>query len=130
MASAFDDSFHRIADAIFHDVGLAELEAVTEDGDVARAFAEEVGILRGFLAEAFSQQPAIMFGGQDLRALRVDAAVADADFIHLIHQLRDQIKAKAGAAERGDLPFGREDHARVLDRVLEVVVAYHPITLL
>ena len=76
------------------------------------------------LAETFQQQPAIMLGRQNLRPLGVNPSIAHADFVHLIHQLRDEIEAEAGAAEAGDLVFGREDHPRVLDRVLEIVFSH------
>src|SRR2546423_556255 len=124
-ASPLNDGVHRVADAVFHDIGFPELESVTQDSDVASPFPQHLGVLRGFFAEAFEQQAGIMLGGENLRTLGVDAAVADADFIHLIHQLRDQIKSKTRAAEGRDLLVGREEHARVLDRVLEIDVGYH-----
>src|SRR5438067_9289276 len=127
-ASPFDDRFHGIADAILYDVGFAKLEAVTEHGHVARALAKHLHISRGLLAEAFQEQPAIMFRRQDLRTLGVDPAVADADFVYLIHEFRDQVETKTGAAESGDLFFRREDHAGVFDRVLEVVVGHWRVT--
>jgi len=98
------------------------------DQDVARIrpieVAKKFGVLRGLLTEAFEQEAAIMFRCQDLRTLSVNAAITDADFVHLIHQLGDQIKAKARAAESCDLVVGREDDARVLDRVLKIVVSH------
>ena len=63
-----------------------------------------------------------MFRRQDLRPLGVDPAVAHPHFVYLIHQFRDEIEAEARAAESGDLALRREDHLRVLDRVLEIVL--------
>src|ERR1043166_3414109 len=65
-----------------------------------------------------------MFRRQDLWPVGVNSSIADAHFVHLVHQLGDQIKAKAGATETGDLPFRREDHARVFNRVLKVVFGH------
>ena len=58
---------------------------------------------------------------QNLRAFRMDFPVADPHVIHTVHQLRDQIKIETGAAERRDLMLGRNDHARVFNRVVEIV---------
>ena len=62
-----------------------------------------------------------MFGRQNLGTIGMNFSIAHPDFVDAIHQLRDQIKTKAGRAEGGDLLLGREDHLRVFDRVLEIV---------
>jgi hypothetical protein len=66
-----------------------------------------------------------MVRSKDLRALGVDSSIAHAHFVHLIHQLADEIETETGVAERRDSTFGREDYLGVLDRVLKVVFAPH-----
>src|SRR5262245_9032195 len=62
-----------------------------------------------------------MFRRKYLRALRVDFSIANPDLIDPIHQLRDEIKVETGAAERGDLSLGSNNHMRVFNRVVEII---------
>src|SRR6266496_668575 len=62
-----------------------------------------------------------MLGSENLRTFRVDFPVANPDLIDPIHQLRDQIKIKTGAAKSRDLSLRSDDYMRVFNRVIEVV---------
>src|SRR5204863_2598833 len=66
-ARPLDDRFHCVADAVLHDLGLAELKTVTKNRHVARPLAKQLDIFLGLLAEPFQEQTAIMFRRQDLR---------------------------------------------------------------
>jgi len=44
-----------------------------------------------------------MFGRQDLRTLSMDRPSRTPDFVCLVHQLRDQVKAKARVAKKKKL---------------------------
>src|SRR5436190_14325147 len=65
-----------------------------------------------------------MFRGQNLRALGVNTPVAHSDLVYLIHEFRDQIEAKAGAAETRDLTLRCQYYARVLDGVLKIIFSH------
>ena len=78
-----------------------------------------IDILLRFVAEAFEQKASVMFGRENLRTFGVNLSVAHPDLIDLVHQLGDEIEIEAGAAEGRDLLLGRENHLRVLDRVVE-----------
>ena len=118
---ARDNGFDRIAKHLLSYVSLAKLKSVAEDGHIVGALAKFLDVTFGFLAKPFQQQTAEMFGRENLRTVGMNFSVADAHFIHPIHQFRNQIKSKTGRAEGGDLLLGREDHLRVLDRVLEII---------
>jgi hypothetical protein len=60
-----------------------------------------------------------------LRALGVNFSVPDPDLIDPVHQLGDEIEVKARRAEGRDLLLRREDHLRVLNRVIEIVFSHH-----
>src|ERR1043165_5402717 len=62
-----------------------------------------------------------MFRRKNLRALRVDFSVTNADVIDPVHQLRDQIKIETGAAESRYLLLRHDYDVRIFDRVIEVV---------
>jgi hypothetical protein len=51
----------------------------------------------------------------------VNFSIANPYLINSIHQLRDEIKIEAGAAEGGDLPLGSNYHMRVFNRVVEII---------
>src|SRR5439155_1054826 len=116
-----DHRFNRIAKHLFGHVGLAKLKSVAQHGHVLGALAKFLDVTFRFLAKPFQQQPAEMFRRENLRTVGVNFSVADAHFIHPIHQFGNQIKSKTGRAEGGDPLLGREDHLRVLDRVLEII---------
>src|SRR6266496_6140376 len=61
---------------------------------------------------------------QNLRAFRLDLAVANPHLVHVVHQLRDQIEIETGAAERRDLTLRRKDHARIFKRVIKIVAGH------
>ena len=62
-----------------------------------------------------------MFRCNDLRALCVNFPIANPDLIDSVHQLRDKIKIKAGAAEGRDLLLGGNNYMRVFNGVIEIV---------
>src|SRR5436190_22434210 len=121
---SLNDGVHGVAHGVLGDIGLAELKAVAEHRDIAGVFAQLVDVFLGLFSESLEQKPAVMLGSQNLRTLRVNSSVSHTDFVDLVHQLRDQVKTKAGAAEAGDLAFRRENYAGVLDRVLEIVFGH------
>jgi hypothetical protein len=51
----------------------------------------------------------------------VNFSIANPDLIDSIHQLRDEIKIEAGAAEGRDLSLGSNNHMRVFNGVIEIV---------
>ncbi len=114
------------AEGVFRHVGLAKLEPVAEHGHVLQARADLLDVALGLVTEALEQQARVVLWRDELRSLRMDLAVAHADFIDLIHQLRDEEKPEAGRAEGRDLMFRRENHLGVLGRVLKIVFAQHP----
>ena len=60
------------------------------------------------------------------KRLKLDAnPTVNPHFVHLVHQLADEVEPKAGVAESRDLALRREDHLGVLDRVLEIIFAPH-----
>src|SRR3954462_7988106 len=62
-----------------------------------------------------------MVGRENLRSFGVNLPIADADLIHPVHQLRNEIKSEAGAAKGLDATFRCDDHLGVFDGVIEVV---------
>src|ERR1700736_1971311 len=62
-----------------------------------------------------------MFRRQNLGTISMNLSVAQAPFVAPIHQFRNQVEMKTGAAEGRDLALGCNDYLRVLDRVLEIV---------
>ena len=63
-----------------------------------------------------------MLGRENLRTFRVDFPVANPDLIDPVHQLRDEMKLKAGVAKGRDLPFRRENNLRILNGVFDIVL--------
>jgi hypothetical protein len=66
-----------------------------------------------------------MIRRHDLWPFGVNPPIPHPHFVHLIHQLADQVKAKTGVAEGRDLTGWRENHFRIFDCVLEIVFAPH-----
>ena len=66
-----------------------------------------------------------MFGRQDLRSLGVNLSIANPNLIDAIHQLGDEIKIETGAAKGRNLSFGRDNHLRVFNCVIEIVLSDH-----
>ena len=122
---ARNDGVNRIADCLFRYIRFAKLKSVTQHRDVARIFAQLIGITLRFLAESFEQQMTEMFRSENLRALGVNFSVPNPDLIDVVHQLGDEIEVKARGAERCDLLLGRENHLRVLNRVIKIVFSHH-----
>src|SRR6266550_6075026 len=120
-----DDGVNRIADCLFRYIRFTKLKSVTQHRDVARIFAQLIGITLRFLAESFEQQTTEMFRSENLRALGVDFSVPNPDLIYAVHQLGDEIEVKARGAEGCDLLLGRENHLRVLNRVIKIVFSHH-----
>ena len=70
-----------------------------------------------------------MVGGDDARALGLDAPVPDPHRIHLVEQFADEGKMESRGAECLD-PALRSDHdTGVFHRVVEVVLLIHPATI-
>src|SRR5947208_2752499 len=65
-----------------------------------------------------------MFWCQNLRPVGVNFSVPHAHFVHAVHQFRDEIKVKTSAAKGGDLTLRRQNHLRILDCVIEVVLVH------
>ena len=99
------------------------------NGDWLRALlsapAQLFDVTHGFLAEAVEQEPRVMVGGQNLRSLGVNSAVAHPHFIDLVHQFADEVEPKARVAESRDPALRRENHLGVLDRILKIIFAPH-----
>jgi hypothetical protein len=119
--STIDYCFDRIAERLLANIGFAELKAVTEHRDVPGVLAQLIRVTLRFFSESFQQQPGIMFWCKDLRAFRVNFSIANPDLIDAIHQLRDEIKIEAGAAEGRDLSLGSNDHMGVFNGVIEII---------
>src|SRR5436190_18394616 len=86
--------------------------------------AELIGVALRFFAETFEQQPAEMFGRQNLRPLRVDFSIANADLIDAVHQFGNEIEIETGIAESGDALLRGHDHLGVFDCVIEIVFSH------
>ena len=104
------------------DVRLAEFEAVLEHRELWGVIAQPVHELGGALAEVLIQRAVQVVGGDDLRTLGVQLAVAHADLIDAIHELGDEEKAEARLAEGVDAALRGADDLRVLDGVVEGVL--------
>src|SRR5262245_48898722 len=61
---------------------------------------------------------------QNLRAIGLYFAVADAHLVHAIHKLRAQIEIETGASARRDLAFWSKNHARIFKRVVKIVAGH------
>src|SRR5438552_4733842 len=66
-----------------------------------------------------------MFRSENLRTLGVNFSVPDPDLIDAVHQLGDEIEVKARRAEGRDLLLRREDHLRVFNRVIKIILSHH-----
>jgi hypothetical protein len=119
-----DHCFDCVTDRIFGNVSLAELKSVAEDSNISEVITHLIDVPLRFFPESFEKKSAIMFGGENLWSFGVNFSVANPDLINLIHQLRDQIKAKACAPEAGNLPLGREDHTRIFNCVMEIIFGH------
>ena len=62
-----------------------------------------------------------MIGRENLRTFGVDFPITHPHLIDVIHQFGDQIKRETGVAEGLNPALGRNDHLRVLDRVIEII---------
>ena len=107
---------------MFHDARFAKLKSVAQHRDLARLFAQPFHVLLRFFTETFEHHSAEIFRAKNFRALGFDPAGANADLIDAIHQLRDEMKLKAGVAKGRDLPFRRENNLRILNGVFDVVL--------
>src|SRR5438128_9437847 len=62
---------------------------------------------------------------KNLRAFRVQPAIANAHLVDPVHQFGNEKKAEAGIAERLDATLRRYDDFRIFYGVLEIVFAEH-----
>src|SRR5438105_9871641 len=84
--------------------------------------AQPFHVLLRFFTKSFEHHSAKIFWTENFRALGFDPASANADLIDPVHQLRDEMKLKAGVAKGRDLPFRRENNLRILNGVFDVVL--------
>src|ERR1044072_295948 len=61
---------------------------------------------------------------KDLRAFRMDFPIAKSHLIHPIHQLRDKIEIEAGVSKTRDLALGSNNHVRVFNGIIEIVLGH------
>jgi len=117
-----DDRLQGSAHRFFLDARLAKLKSVAQDRDLTCLIAQTVDILLRFFAEPFQHHSAKIFRAENFRALRFDPPGANPDPIDPVHQLRDEMKLKAGVAKGSDLALRRENNLRILNRVFDVVL--------
>ncbi len=107
------------------DVALAELESVLHHRQLRRVFVHPAAELLRAFAKPLGEHSMKVPRRDDLRALRVQSAIAHAHAMDGVHQLGDQKKAKARLSEAGDAPLRRVQDPRVFDRVLDGVLVRH-----
>jgi len=69
-----------------------------------------------------------MFRRENLGTFGVDFPIANADLIDAVHQFGDKVKIETCAPEGRDLSLGRENHLRVFNGVVEIVLSHHVCT--
>src|SRR4029450_11577003 len=119
---------NRVANRVLRHIGFAKLKSVTQHRDVSRVLPQSIDIALRFITKSFQQQMAKMFRSEDLWTLGVTFSPPKPDLIDTVHQLGDEIEVKARSTEGRDLSFGREDHLRIFNRVIEIVLSHHVCT--
>ncbi len=121
LAHPVDYGLQLIGNDVFVDGFLADGKPILEQHQVGFVLLQPVQVAGGLVAgEAFEQGVAERLRRDDLRAVGVNASLANADLVHGVHGFRNKMIMQGGRAKGLELLTGMNQHLGVIHGIPEI----------